>query len=71
MNADHGDALRHYCVLAGIALPVDVSPVMVGIDAEGLHLRVANRLVRMDFNVPVETPLAAREMLVAMARAGR
>ena len=71
MNDDHADALRHYCQQAGIALPAEVAPVMTGIDAEGLHLRLGARIVRIPFDAPVDTPLAAREALVAMARAGR
>ncbi|MFN3586172.1 MAG: HugZ family protein [Moraxellaceae bacterium] len=71
MNEDHADALRHYCAQAGMALPAEVVPVMAGIDAEGLHLRLGARIVRIPFAAPVATPLAARETLVAMARAGR
>jgi len=71
MNDDHADALRHYCQQAGIALPAELAPVMTGIDAEGLHLRLGARIVRISFDAPVDTPLAAREALVAMARAGR
>lgn len=71
MNDDHADALRHYCVQAGIPLPEGMQPVMVGIDAEGLHLRLGSRIVRLAFPAPVATPLEARETLVAMARAGR
>lgn len=71
MNEDHADALRHYCQQAGIALTAEVAPVMTGIDAEGLHLRLGARIVRIPFAAPVDTPLAAREALVAMARAGR
>lgn len=70
MNEDHADALQHYAMQAGMALP-DAAPVMTGIDAEGLHLRLGSRIVRIAFAAPVETPLAARETLVAMARAGR
>jgi putative heme iron utilization protein len=71
MNDDHADALRHYCAQAGIPLGADTRPVMVGIDAEGLHLRLGSRIVRLVFPAPVATPLQARETLVAMARAGR
>lgn len=71
MNADHGDALRHYCRQAGLTLPADEVPVMAGLDAEGMHLRLGARIARIAFAAPVETPLAARETLVAMARAGR
>lgn len=71
MNEDHAEALRHYWVQAGIPLPAATSPVMVGIDAEGIHLRLGARIVRFSFGAPVTTPLAAREVLVTMARAGR
>lgn len=71
MNADHADALRHYCAQAGITSVAGVQAVMVGIDAEGMHLRVGARIVRIEFSAPVATPSAAREMLVMMARAGR
>lgn len=71
MNDDHADALRHYCQQAGMVVAEGVSPVMAGIDAEGMHLRLGQRLVRFVFAAPVATPLEARETLVAMARAGR
>ncbi len=71
MNEDHGDALSHYCVQAGIAVPAGISPVMAGLDAEGMHLRLGSRIVRIPFPQAVATPLAVRETLVAMARAGR
>lgn len=71
MNDDHVQALQHYCAQAGISLAVGTLPVMVGIDAEGLHLRLGARIVRIEFSAPVATPLAAREMLVMMACAGR
>ena len=67
----HGDALLLYCRQAGIAIPEGAAPVMTGIDAEGLHLRLGERVERIAFTVPVTTPLAAREALVAMARAAR
>lgn len=70
MNADHADALAHYCRQAGVESS-DPGPVMAGIDAEGLHLRLGARIVRIAFPAPVVTPGAARETLVAMARAGR
>lgn len=71
MNEDHADTLIHYCHQAGVALPEGVAPVMAGIDAEGLHLRIGSRIVRIHFPAPVGTPLEARAALVAMARAGR
>ncbi len=71
MNEDHADAILHYCSQHGIAVPEGVSPVLAGIDAEGMHLRLGARLARIPFASEVTTPLQAREMLVAMARAGR
>lgn len=71
MNEDHADALLHYCHQHAVPVPEGVMPVMAGMDAEGLHLRLGSRLVRIPFSEDVTTPLAAREMLVAMARAGR
>lgn len=68
MNEDHGAALQHYCRQREIALETGSEPVMAGIDAEGMHLRLGRRIARIAFPAPVETPLAARETLVAMAR---
>lgn len=70
MNADHADALAHYCRDAGIE-PGDRPLHMAGIDAEGIHLRLGARIVRISFPAPVATPGAAREALVAMARRNR
>lgn len=70
MNADHADALAHYCRQAGLE-PGDRAPAMAGIDAEGLHLRVGGRILRIAFPAPVTTPGQAREVLVALARTGR
>jgi putative heme iron utilization protein len=71
MNQDHADALRRYCTQAGIPLNEGAAPVMVGIDAEGLHLRLGDRIERIAFAAPVDTPAAARATLVAMARSAR
>lgn len=70
MNADHADALAHYCRQAGLD-PAARPPAMAGIDAEGLHLRLGARIVRIPFPDPVATPGAAREALVALARRNR
>lgn len=71
MNDDHANALEHYCAQEGISPAAGAPPVMVGIDGEGLHLRLGARIVRIEFSAPVATPLDAREMLVTMARTGR
>lgn len=70
MNEDHADALAHYCRQAGIE-PGGAAPLMTGIDAEGIHLRLGKRILRFSFAAPVTTPGQAREALVTMARAGR
>lgn len=70
MNQDHADALAHYCRQAGLA-PEGRALAMAGIDAEGIHLRLDARIVRLAFRAPVATPGQAREALVAMARMGR
>jgi putative heme iron utilization protein len=70
MNADHGDALRHYCRSALDLEPEPESEVaMVGIDGEGLDLRVDALIHRIGFSQPVADAGQARQALVAMARA--
>jgi putative heme iron utilization protein len=70
MNADHAEALVHYCGQAGIETGAR-APVLAGIDGEGIHLRLGDRIARIGFSGPVATPMQAREVLVAMARSGR
>ena len=69
MNVDHAKAIRHYCTVAGIEIPADVSPALVGCDGEGINLRLATRIVRIAFAAPVTTLRAVRATLVAMAHA--
>lgn len=71
MNDDHADALVHYSRVAGVALPGGAVPVLAGIDAEGIHLRLGSRIVRIHFPSHVSSPKEARTALVAMARDGR
>lgn len=70
MNADHAEALAHYCRRAGLE-PGDRPLAMAGIDAEGIHLRLGARIVRVPFPAPVASPGQAREALVSLARLGR
>ncbi|MBK1704697.1 HugZ family protein [Halochromatium glycolicum] len=66
MNQDHTDALRRYLArLDGVASEQDVT--MVGIDAEGIDLRVAERLRRVPLHRAINSPAEAREVLVEMA----
>ncbi len=68
MNADHGDAMVHYCHTAGIVVEDGVQPMMAGCDSEGIHLRVGERIHRLPFPQAVSEPGAMRATLVAMAR---
>ncbi len=66
MNQDHTDALRTYLrVIDGTEDEHDV--VMIGIDAEGIDVRVADRLRRIPLLRPIASPAEAREVLVEMA----
>ncbi|MET4693174.1 HugZ family protein [Endozoicomonas lisbonensis] len=69
MNEDHVDAMVKYCVNAGIVIPEGLSPRMAGVDSEGMHLLLGDKLVRIPFPASVEEPMAVRKTLVDMARA--
>lgn len=69
MNADHGDAMRKYLAQAGVVLAPDEQPVMVGCDAEGMHIRVGAKVIRIRFPAPVTDSMSLRQTLIAMARA--
>lgn len=66
MNEDHADALGTYLRRAGVRLDEPVT--MVGIDAEGLDLRIADRLQRIPLAREIGDAQQAREVLVEMAR---
>ena len=68
MNKDHADAIRHYCDLYDIAVPEKLTPVMVGIDSEGFHIRIGKRIYRINFKHPVNTGEEVRKALVELAR---
>ena len=57
-----------YCHGAGVEVPEGVSPVMAGVDSEGMHLRINDRIVRIPFPATVDEPMAVRKTLVDMAR---
>lgn len=69
MNADHADAIRHYCHLNHIEVNDEEQPVLVGVDGEGFHLKTGMAIHRITFNEPVTSPGEARQALVKMARA--
>lgn len=66
MNTDHRDALVKYCHQAGLVLPKDVEPEMVGVDAFGFFQRVDERIIRFEFPQPVENAGEVRKALIAM-----
>lgn len=69
MNADHADALRLYATRL-LDLP-DGAWEMTGCDAEGLDLRLAGRVARLDFEHPVATAEDARTELVRLVKKAR
>ena len=68
MNADHQDAMNHDCDLFELAYDAEHKPQLVGVDSEGFHLRIAGRLSRIQFDIPVSDTLEARQALVELAR---
>jgi putative heme iron utilization protein len=66
MNDDHADALVRYAARAGVTDAGDVR--MIGIDLDGLDLRVDGMVVRVPFDAPVTDAAGARRALVALAR---
>lgn len=68
MNADHQEAMQHYCHSNNINFTDDNLPVMVGIDSEGFNLRIGARVHRINFEEPVTTTMEVRKAMVAMAK---
>lgn len=68
MNTDHRDALVKYCHQAGLVLPKDVEPEMVGVDAFGFFQRIGEKVVRFEFPQPVENENDVRKALIAMLK---
>jgi putative heme iron utilization protein len=69
MNTDHVEAIAHYVALAG--LPASEPALMVGIDSEGFHLRIAGSLFWLAFPTSCNTAMEVRQALVQLARAER
>ncbi|WP_029614821.1 HugZ family protein [Pseudomonas sp. SC11] len=69
MNSDHASAIAHYVELCG--LPRRVPAELVGIDSEGLHLRIGHAVHWLAFPSICNTPTQVREALVLLARADR
>jgi putative heme iron utilization protein len=68
MNADHSDALRHYCRCAHIPLDEGDAARMAGADGEGFHLLAGSRLHWLAYSSPASNLMEARQALVDMAR---
>lgn len=68
MNTDHLDAIKHYCDLNSIEYSSDMTPMMVGIDAEGFHLRTGSCIHRINFHDSVATAVDVRKAMVDMAK---
>ena len=67
MNADHAKAIAHYVELTG--LPDTEPATLVGIDSEGMHLRIGRGLHWLGFSEPCNTPSQVRQALVQLAHA--
>ncbi|MCO7521928.1 MULTISPECIES: DUF2470 domain-containing protein [unclassified Pseudomonas] len=67
MNSDHANAIAHYVELSG--LPRSAPAEMVGIDSEGMHLRIGQGVHWLAFPETCNTPTQVREALVLLARA--
>jgi len=69
MNEDHTKAIAHYVELSG--LPQAEPAQLVGIDSEGMHLRIGLGLHWLAFAQPCNTPTQVREALVQLAHADK
>ena len=67
MNADHAKAIAHYVQLSG--LPHTEPAVLVGVDSEGMHLRIGHSVHWLAFAEPCNTPTHVRQALVQLAHA--
>ncbi|PWB33803.1 heme iron utilization protein [Pseudomonas sp. SDI] len=67
MNSDHANAIEHYVELSG--LPKTAPAKLVGIDSEGMHLRIGDGIHWLAFPEPCNTSTQVREALVLLAHA--
>ena len=67
MNADHAAAIAHYVALNG--LPSEVPAQLVGLDSEGMHLRIGQSVHWLALPTSCNTPAEVRQALVQLARA--
>ncbi len=66
MNQDHVEAMKTYCIAAKVEAG-EHEPQMAGIDTEGFHLRVNEKIIRFNFSESANTAEEIRSRLVAMA----
>ncbi|CAG0959251.1 Heme oxygenase HutZ [Methylophilaceae bacterium] len=69
MNADHAENMIAYCRHFHGISPGSIT--MLGIDSDGFDVRADGRILRFNFDQPIEDALSARTALVAMAKACR
>lgn len=69
MNEDHADAVELYATKLLAAGPGKWR--ITGIDPDGAHLGLADKVVRLAFEQPVQTADKLREAFVALARKAR
>ncbi|MFJ3482306.1 HugZ family protein [Pseudomonas sp. NPDC090202] len=69
MNEDHAKAIAHYVELSG--LPKSEPAVLVGIDSEGMHLRIGQGVYWLAFAESCNTPTQVRQALVQLAHADK
>ena len=68
INADHAETLPVYCQKAGVSIPDGVLLEMVGVDADGFHIRVGRKLIRISFERTLNTPMDARQAFIELLR---
>jgi len=68
MNADHVDAMRKYCAPYWAGDVAAITPQFAGCDRFGFHLVVRDQVLRIPFDLPVESAQDVRKALVALAR---
>jgi hypothetical protein len=67
MNVDHLKNIRHYCALLKIHLSQQDKPSIAGIDGDGFHIRIGQKIHRFYFDTPVATSTELRRALTVLA----
>lgn len=69
MNADHADAIR--LIANNLLGQRGKHWSMFGIDPDGIDLRLKDRVVRLDFDTPLQSPGESRKALIELTRKAR